>query len=198
MKNFKTIKILLVLLGVCILFGCGRTVVETKAVASNNQKTSISSQQVEKYDFNLFILRFSNIIYEYQGKKFKFPIFQGTSGDVLYNDYLDYCWNHGLMSSDDIETGFVIKCKKGEIRKTLLEFVAFYKSNILKDAENPEIIYFHGKHNILYHMKINGVTWILSIRLILIDDDYTSVYDLKPDENIKEPNFIYNFDISKD
>ena len=200
MKKLKIISILIMFISVCILSGCGSTMGEAKTIAPNNQKTKITPEQVEKYGFNLFILKFSNIIFEYQGKKFKFPIFQGTSGDVLYNDYLDYCWGNGLMSSDDIETGFVIKCKKGEIKKTFHEILKFYKSNLLKnvDIEKPEIILYDGRHALLYYIKIDGVTWILSIRLFLKDNNIEkSVYDLQPDEN-RVDTILYNFDISKE
>jgi hypothetical protein len=56
-------------------------------------------------------------------------------GDVLYDDFKKYSVNHGLLDKGCAETFFMIKCKKGEFKKTLNEFKAFYKSNILKDID---------------------------------------------------------------
>ena len=48
-----------------------------------------------------------------------------------------------LLEPKVMESGFMIKANKGEVRKTFHEFLTFYKSNIFKDINmlNKALLY---------------------------------------------------------
>lgn len=162
----------------------------------------INSKYIEQYRFSIFIMRFSNIIFEEKGKNIKIPIFQGKYGDVANKDIIEYCIKNKYID-EDIWLHNIVKCKKGEIKKTFHEFLAFYKSNILKDVNlnDPKAIELSSDDwFITYDFIIDGVPCYLEIRFLAKDEDlqsnnpvYKSVYEITPNENIKDPNFTYHF-----
>lgn len=173
--------------------------------AENNvQINKISNQQVEEFKFKrTFIVKFTNIIYHRKGKDIKIPIFQGTYGDLSYKNFLAYCRDKKFIEPDASESAYVIKCKKGKIKETLHEFLAFYKSNILKDVDinNPTDMGISSTGWVIkYDFIIEGIPCTLQIDFEArkIDEKRTpeakSVYDIIPEENIKDPFFFYTFE----
>jgi hypothetical protein len=174
-----------------------------------NQRISsekISDKHIELYKYDMsFILRFSNMIYNEENKDIVIPIFQGKYEDVLYKDFIDYCIRNKLLQPKVMETGFMIKTKKGDIRKTFHQFLAFYKSNILKnvDIEKPTVMILSSTDWIIkYDFIVNGVPCYLKIELPPRDEDLKkkrkdlilkSVYDIIPEEEDMEPGFLYDF-----
>ena len=194
MRYLKTITMTIAFAIIFFVIGCGSIDMKEKETGA---KTNITSLQIEPYGQQRLILRFSNIIYDYDGENVRFPIFQGTFGDVQYKDYYNYCVNNGILKNGFDASGFVIKCRKGEIRKTLYEFIAFYKSNILKNVniDKPLIEYAEGMCGIWYEFNMNGKLWSLCIKFVPADQKtYKSVFDLKPDENVADTSFMFRFE----
>ena len=95
--------------------------------------TEIPNQAVERVNNAfLYVIKFSNLIYDVKGKKITIPIFQGSLGNVEHEDFLKYCIDKKILIPKAMESGFVIRTKKGELKKTLLDFIKFYKGNILR------------------------------------------------------------------
>ena len=99
----------------------------------------------------------------------------------------------------------MIKAKKGEVRKTFHQFLAFYKLNIFKDVdiEKPTAMVLSSTDWIIkYDFQVNGIPCYLKIELSPRKEDLKkrqsdlkikSVYDIIPDENDMEPGFLYDF-----
>ncbi len=194
---------------VIILLAVSLFVINNCNTVSANEKIApekITSKHVELYKYDRsFILRFSNIIYNEEGHNITIPIFQGKYGDVLYKDFRDYCVKNKLLEPKVKETGFMIKAKKGEVRKTFHQFLAFYKLNIFKDVdiEKPTAMVLSSTDWIIkYDFQVNGIPCYLKIELSPRKEDLKkrqsdlkikSVYDIIPDENDMEPGFLYDF-----
>jgi hypothetical protein len=155
--------------------------------------------------YNSFIIKFSNIIYEVKGKSIKIPIFQGTEGDVLYKDFREFCLINKYLEPRVRESGFVVKCKKGEVKKTFVEFINFYRSNILKDVNFDDKSNFDVNESgwtIFYKFKIDGVSCVLNIEIDAakrIDrKKLKTVYDIMVNEDMAYPSFAYSFDINSE
>jgi len=173
----------------------------TVSVKSETAK-NITSKEVEQFDNDkLFIIRYSNIIYEKNGKTIKIPIYQGTYGDVLYKDFRDYCLKMNYMKPGYMESGLIIKAKKGELRKTLHGFLDFYKSNILKDViDKPTKMSCDGYEWFIdYDFVINGIPCYMMIRFDTSEIDnknyrkYKTPYEIMTNEDMKDPHFSYVF-----
>ena len=195
MEILKSIKISTMFIALCVALGCGSTQTKTE---DTNVPSYITSLHVEPYGaVGVCVVRFSNIIYEYKEKQFKFPIFQGNLEDVFYTDFKNYCLNTGLVEQRYLGNQFAIKCRRGEIRKTFHEFLNFYKTNILKDVNiNKPVIECNSKFCLIwYNFKMNGIPCSLSIEFIGISDNsnYKSVFDIIPDENVVDTSFTYRF-----
>ena len=179
-----------VLIILCLSFGCSSTGIKTDEAPTDR----ITSLQIEPYGFMSFVIRYSNFIYDFKGKMLKFPIFQGTFGDINYDDFKQYCWNNELMSRLYGGNGFIIKCRKGEIRKTFLEFLAFYKSNILRnvDMSTADIAHYNGRWSALINFEMDGIPCEMAFSVAGAKKDRPkSVYDIKPDENVVDASFQY-------
>jgi len=197
MKFSKIILIILIAISVCVCSNKNKSEAIDKLIKADE----INNQYIEQYRFSVFIMRFSNIIYEEKGKQIKIPIFQGKYGDAMNKDIINYCINNKFIS-EDIWLRYIVKCKKGEVKKTLHEFLAFYKSNILKDIDlnnSKAMNLSSGQWRITYDFIIDGVPCYLEIRFLEKEDDeinqpvYNSVYDINPEENLKDPSFTYLF-----
>ena len=202
MKN-KKIKMFFISL-LCVFIYHGNVLLNAKALP----KEEITDEYVEEfkknspYNFKIYIVHFSAIIYEVNGKKVKIPVFRGTKGDVLHSDLLSYFRYLSNISFTEIsETGYAIKTKKGEAKKTLHEFLAFYKSNILKDVdiEHPVTIYLSPVEWILqYNFVVDGVPCYMHINFESRKEDYgkplpKSVYEIVPNENAGNPGIFFMF-----
>lgn len=181
---------------IIILLSCNYTMSETAA------KSNIKPGSVTKYgEFDLFIIKFSNLIYERSNKEIRIPVFQGTMGDVKYNDFLKYCEDNNLLDKGFQESGFIIVTKRGELKKKFHEFLRFYKGNVLKDfnIDRPSKIYvYEGVLDIEYEFTVDGVPIDLEIRIYTTEDFDTdsikSVFDINNiDENMKTPEPYFKF-----
>ena len=194
-KLFSTIIILLV----SIVMNC--TSSGTNKIIKGSE---ITNKHIEQYRYKrVFILRFSNLIYEEDNKEIKIPIFQGDMGNGLYEDFMDYCLKNKLLEPGVMESGFIIKCNKGEVRKTFYEFLKFYKSNILKDVniEKPSEMWLSTDDWIIkYDFIINNIPCFIEIELDPSDEDlyknpvseYKSVYEIIPEEDSEQPGIFYS------
>jgi hypothetical protein len=196
MKLSKIVFIILIAVSIC--FCANHNQANEKLIKADE----INSKYIEQYRFSVFVMRFSNIIFEEKGEKIKIPIFQGKYGDVENKDIIEYCIKNKYIDKD-IWLRYIIKCKKGEIKKTFHEFLAFYKSNILKniDLNDPKAIELSSDYwFITYDFIIDGIPCYLEIRIRARDEDLQSThvvcqsaYDIKPNEKMKEPSFTYLF-----
>ena len=197
----KKVKVLLVMIILPLLFNC--TSVSARELIKPEK---ITVNHVEPYKYTrTFIIRFSNIIYHEAGREIKIPIFQGKYEDVLYKDFRDYCFDKKLLEYKVRETGFMIKTKKGETRKTFHDFLTFYKSNILRnvDIEKPTMMSLGSTDWVIkYDFTVNGIPCYMQIELTPRDEDLNkaqkdmimkSVFDIIPDETEQEPGFLYKF-----
>jgi len=197
MKLGRMILIVLTMLSVSFCVGNNSSESADKLLRADE----ISNQHIEEYNFGVFVVKFSNIIFEKNGKDIKIPIFQGKYGNAKNEDVINYCIKQKYIN-EKIWLGYAIKCKRGEVKKTFHEFLDFYKSNILKDVDlkNPNAFYLSsGEWNILYDFNIDGIPCFLEIIFDERADDqkskpvYKTVYDINPEENLKDPSFLYRF-----
>ena len=202
MKKIKYI-IFSIVMG-CVFVSYGSIFVNAKTIA----RDKITAKNVEVYcvendeNLKIFTINFSAITYEVNGKTIRIPMFRGAVGDVNYRDLLSYYQSLPEMSKIDLtEAGYIIKVKKGEAKKTLHEFLAFYKSNILKDVdiEHPVTIYLSPVEWILqYNFVVDGVPCYMHINFESRKEDYgkplpKSVYDIVPNENAGNPGIFFMF-----
>lgn len=172
--------------------------------AGSNQNNSIDITEKDIIPFKYpmtFIVKFSNIIYEEKGKNIKIPVFQGNLGEVKYKDLIKYCIDKKYIDQY-MWVSYIVKCKKGKVRQTLHEFLKFYKSNILKDVniEKPTVMSLSSTEwTIKYDFTIENIPCYLEIQFDSQEKDvdnnpkYKSVYDINPEENVKDPNILYTF-----
>ena len=203
MKGIKLLSIIIVVvLIVIIVITCTSKPIDTKMI----KDSEITNEMIFPYRFEgIFLLTFSNIIYKEQKKEIKIPIFKGNNGDVYCDDIISYCIKKKYIDEDQWLT-YIIKCNKGEVRKTFHEFLKFYKSNILKDVniEKPTFMGLSSTDwNIYYDFTVDNIPCFLEIQLDPRDEDlnkapspdrgYKSVYEIIPEENIEQSGFTYKF-----
>lgn len=203
------VKILFLVIGLFLFFSCND---RTLSSASNNQKkianVELTDKEIQKFDDFLFIIKYSNITYNVKNQKIELPIFKGTSGNISYDQFQKYCYDHNLLKKDTRESGFVILSKKGELKKTFHEFLSFYKNNIWKniDIEKPKKMDLFGDEErftdwqIYYDFDVNGIPFVMKIifKVSKVDWEkrnnlsiYKSVYQISPNENIEKSYFIF-------
>lgn len=196
--KFNAYKIILILCIIIIILNLNYK----NAVCENNKVNSIIDGSVVLFSEYEFIIKFSNLIYEKDGKEMRIPIFQGTMGDVSYKDFRKYCVDKKYLEPNVAETDFIIKAQKGKLTKTFHEFLYFYKGNILKnvDISKPNSIKVDGGAlDIYYDFAINGVPFTLQVGIstdkkeINDVDSIKSILDVNLDENMATPIFTYRF-----
>lgn len=173
------------------------------AVSETYPHDRIQDGAVQVFNDYMFIIKFTNLIYEVDGKEFKIPIFRGNMGDVTYREFQNYCVRKNYMDKNTSQNSFVIKTERGKITKTLHDFLMFYKSNILKDVDinKPARVVVYGRGLYLfYEFTIDDVPFVLTVRArskelydYKLSDSIKSVLDIKLDETIKKPHFSYDF-----
>lgn len=188
-----------------VSFVCMVTVINCNyknAVCENNALNSIKDGSVILFSEYEFIIKFSNLIYEKDGKEMKIPIFQGSMGDIYYKAFHEYCYKNNLLEKGWGESNFIIKTEKGKLTKTFHEFLNFYKGNILKDVDinKPAKIKIDGGAlDIYYDFVINGVPFSFQIGINAnkknIDNlgPIKSIFDVDLKENVEIPIFQYRF-----
>jgi len=153
---------------------------------------------------NFFIIKFSNLIYEIDGKEIKIPIFRGNMGDITYKEFRKYCSDNKFLEGGYRESGFIIEAKKGEVKKTFHEFLRFYEKNLFKDAgidvNKPSAFlqFYPDALYIYYDFKIKGIPMVIKITIyttaIVDTDKIKSVFDIDCiKENFKtvSPSFYF-------
>jgi len=174
---------------------------DKKAMSETNMISKIKDDAVINFSTYSLIVKFTNFIYEEDGKKIKIPIFQGNSGDVSYDDFLEYCYTKKYLKPKSAETSLVIKADKGRLTKTFHEFLMFYKGNILKDTDinmPAKILVDGGVLELYYDFKVNEVPFVLQISISTGQEDVNtslikSIFDVNLNENMKTPIFHYRF-----
>ena len=162
-------------------------------------------------DTHIYLIRFSNLIYtsfRTEKKKIKIPIFQGYLDDVKYGDFLSYCREKKMLESNVVESGFAILTKKGEVKKTLLEFIKFYEGNILKGYEKSVEMYTSGDEpqylmwEIVYKFKVDNIPCLMEIYVEADERDFAkpdelfkSIEDIHINEDMEAPSFVYDLTI---
>jgi hypothetical protein len=163
----------------------------------------INSKGIQRYNNQkIFLVSYSAIIYDERGKKLSMPVFRGTEGDAFYEDIITYCINMKYINKKEWLPVFV-KCRNGEVKKTFHDFLAFYKSNILKSVNinDPKCFTISGPcWLITYDFSIGNLPCYMEIKLPPLEKDlftpqkdlkYKTVYDIIPNEEDREPGLIY-------
>lgn len=174
-----------------------------KAVSELNTQNKINERAVLKYkETRSFIIRFTNLVYEKDGKELRIPIFQGNMGDVSYKEFRKYCLDNKFLEPNVAESSFIIKTDKGKLTKTFREFLNFYKKNILKDVDisKPAKIklYSDNELSIYYDFEINDVPFVLQLDIITYDkikslSSIKSILEINLDEKVENSIFRYRF-----
>jgi len=204
MRKKTNLLITIVITAVIVFSFCIRG--GTKNMVINKDK--ISAEHVEIAGggwYNSFIINFSNMIYEEKDKTITIPIFQGIKGDVYYKDFREYCLRQKYLKPRVRESGFIVKCKKGEVKKTFVEFLNFYRSNILKDVDFNDKSNFDADENgwtVFFKFYVDGIPCVMNIQIDAakrIDrKKLNSVYDIMVNEDMAYPSFAYSFDINSE
>ena len=139
---------------------------EAKKVFPNLiEYNQITPEFFEKNGDYVFTIRASNFIGKWYktGQLVKLPVFRGTMGDVLYDDFVKYCRVKKLMEKGIGVSFFWINFQEGECNKVLEEFKEFYASRLpINFKEKPtEISYAYFYHT--YAFTSDGVDMELTI-----------------------------------
>lgn len=166
--------------------------------------TEIPEQAVERVNNSfLYVIKFSNLIYDVNGKKITIPVFQGNLPSVEYTDFKKYCREKKILDAKTMESGFIIRTKKGEVKKTLLEFIKFYQGNILKGIKKPYEIYTDGDEpqylvwNIVYKFNIEDIPCTIKISFEADKKDWEfinrikTIEEMHPNEKMDNPVIAY-------
>ena len=147
---------------VIIILNCNTT-----AISETGRQSIVNKESIQQYDerkgafMGAFIIKFTNLIYEVNGKNVKIPIFRGNMGDATYKEFHEYCYKNNLLKARGyIESGFIVESEKGKLTNTFHEFLNFYKNNILKDCDIKTPTYFRVSGN-LQHEPVLNYTWRL-------------------------------------
>lgn len=204
MRSVMFKKIFQILMIISVL-GCNN-----KIGASNDLKiyniNEIPEEAVEQINKSfIYSIKFSNLIYNIDGKKIVVPVFQGTLNSVDYVDFKNYCRQKQMLALNARESGFFTKAKKGEIKKTFLEFMKFYQSNLLKGYETPVIVDNDGDEwLIVYKFKVDQIPCTMKIFVSADKNDRSSLKknikmkDISVNEKKDNPGFVYEIYINYD
>jgi len=188
---------LICLVSIIVFFNCSNI----NATGETGTQNIIKDGAVQEFSKYEFIIKFSNLIYEQDGKNLKIPIFKGSMGDVSYKDFRKYCVDKKYLEPDVAETSLIIKADKGKLTKLFREFLMFYKGNILKDTDinmPAKILVDGGVLELYYDFKVNEVPFVLQISISTGQEDVNtslikSIFDVNLNENMKTPIFHYRF-----
>ena len=148
MKN--VVKVFICLMAVCFV-SCTKN---TKQISNSNdvdfknmeEEITYDKELMEKaviYDKDFFTveLKFSNLIYNIKGKKYKFPIYKGVYGDMDFDRIYQYAEDKGIVRHAEGFSRYCFPIKKEEFKETFASFLNFYKGNILKNVnlKKPDV-----------------------------------------------------------
>jgi len=186
------------MVSILLIFNCK----ENSAKSENNKSDYQKNEAVSKISSSSFIIRYTNLIYEHEGKELKIPIFEGNMGDVKYKEFRMFCVEKKYLNPNVAESAFIIQADKGKLTQTFREFMKFYKSNILKDTDiskPAKIIIDGGALELYYDFTVNEVPFVLYVKIntdkgnIENLDSIKSILDLNLNENVPNPMFKYRF-----
>jgi len=132
------------------------TCVDNVSIASN---TNLENKFI-KYRGGK-IIKYSNVLLKQNEKEINIPIFQGKSGTITFDDLQK-------MDKEYVLGNIVVKAKTNKVKKTLLEFLNFYKGSLLKDNDinKPTIIGGEGDSYIIwYDFVCEGINSSMMIHL---------------------------------
>ena len=194
MRSFNLILIVLIF----FIFNCK----ENNAKSENNKSDYQKNEAVSKISSSSFIIRYTNLIYEHEGKELKIPIFEGNMGDVKYKEFRMFCVDKKYLKPNVAESAFIIQADKVNLTQTFRKFLKFYKGNILKntDINKPaKIIIDGGALELYYDFIVDDVPFVLYVKIntdkgnIDNSDSIKSILDLNLNENVPKPMFKYRF-----
>ena len=202
----KNLVLLYVILIVCFSCKQEKSVSTSSKVLPQIMNVKFDDKVNEKYVSNFnksgsLIIQYSNILYKVNEGNILIPIFKGSKGSLEEEKLKTYLIDKGEIQSynsiNEFEiTDFYAPGKKGEMKKTLFEFLSFYKNNILKDVDIEHPSDF-GQENsewfITYDFDYQGVPCYMTIQIMGSEKrtmSYRSVYEIQPDEHMD--HFFYS------
>jgi len=209
--HFRILNYILICLLVCLSCDKKNGLLDKQNQNKNKNKSfNISEKEVQKVDGFFLINNYSDVVYDVNGTMIKIPIFKGKYGEVAYKQLLDYSHENDILVKDANESGYIVKTKNGELKKTLHEFLKFYKSSILSkvDIDKPTKLDLFGDEEkycdweLYYDFESDGIPFVLKIVVKASKEDFenranrnkiSSVFQLNPDEMMSEPFFYYKF-----
>ncbi len=140
--------------------------------------------------YKAFILKARNIVFKTKNKKISIPVFKGGMGTLE----VDKLRESGL---------FIIRSNRGYLKKSLMDFLKFYKKSILKDIDIAVPVNMLIESNdwyIGYNFELEGVPFYLQIIVHASKKDYDNdwgayrnIYQINLEETMKRPYFKYDF-----
>ncbi len=108
-------------------------------------------EEVNK-DIGIYIVRYSNIIVQLEGKTIKVPIFGGTYEDITYEDI-----KKQQTKNRSVLGHIYIEAEKNQIKKTFFEILSFYKKTFFKeiDTNRPSVIGNEGGESLFIWYDFN-------------------------------------------
>jgi len=197
-------------MGLYICLSCGSKEATNDIIDNNDiQNAKIIGDEIQKFRNYVFVIKFSNLIYNENGKNIKIPIFKGEYGDATYQQFIDYCIQNNMLEKGVSESGFVIEARKGEVKKTFHEFLNFYKNNFFKEIsiDKPVKMFISGDEfkyatwDIYYDVLADNVPFVFHIYFMVSKKDwgnrnnqkiFPSVFELNPNEQIERPYIFYS------
>ncbi len=224
MKKIKFSELLLgqVLLFILTIFACSdnkniKTVDKVKqrtVIKKNIDKKEKLSKAIIKPDkvkirnkFKIFnmgssetgiILKAKNLVYNINNKQIVIPVFRGKKGTLYINNLKDHCKKNNI----DPDDFFVIRSRRGHLKKDLMKFLRFYKKSILKDVDIAvpvNMLIESDAWFIDYNFEIEGLPFSLGIIVYAGQKDfdqwgdYRNIFQIITDETMKRPYFEFHF-----
>lgn len=134
------------------------------ALSLNVKQKNITDDNFKELYANCYVIKFSNVFINMNNKRIKIPIFQGSHGDIDLEELEEIQKNKIFILSS-----LIFFSKKGELKKTLLDFLYFYKKSMLKnnDINKPTIIGAEGDSYIIwYDFVYEGMNSSMMIHLM--------------------------------
>jgi hypothetical protein len=113
-------------------------------------------EEVDK-ETGVYIIRYSNVVFDINNKKIKVPIYNGIYEDITYEDLEKQQTKKDLYLLGNI----YIPVKDGEVKKTFFDILNFYKKSLFRDIDTnkPSVIGNEGGEDmyIWYDFDYEGI-----------------------------------------
>ncbi len=136
----------------------------SECLSQINNREKITDKNFLQLYADCYVVKFSNIFVTIDNKKIKIPIFNGTYGDVDLEELKKV-----QKSRADILSSLIFYSQKDGLKKTLIEFLSFYKKSLLKDNDinKPTIIGGEGDSYIIwYDFNYEGIKSSMMIHVL--------------------------------